>query len=992
MADTVIRITAEDLAKEVLKAVKEELGGITSKLDDLRPTADKAGGGFSGMAMRVAEFTTGMVGAQLVLSGLHSAFTFVASATMGMNASLETSTLRFTTLMGDSDKAKEHVRDLFEIAKKTPFETEPIIQASLKLQTFGGTALNTKDNIILLGDAAAATGAPIDELGFWVGRLYSQLQGGQKFGEAAMRLQELAVMTPQARREMEAMQEAGASADEIFTKFKDNLGNFTGAMALQAGTWEGVVSTFTDTVNIMIADTFKPYFEVIRDLGAQLNGVLDGLSKNTDSVKGSVLATKNAFIEFIEQGLLGTVSATAFLMKEFYATKVVFGDVVQIISLVALGFKTASLAVAELLSLGNNVGPFRDDVKRIKEEMQGLTDSITARGKSLQEDKAAQAEWGKWAENAQEEIKKFTTNLKLHVQTTEDHTAAVKKTGEASANTHIETKKERTEREKLNDIMRESVSSMDTLSGAQIEAIRYYREQTTSVGDTAKILEVYEQQVRQVIAADKEDQAAKESIADSIARVAKETKNLSVTLSEFEELPVNQSRRIASILDGLEGYGKDKAKQLKDALGGPSTMQDIVSSLPSTILRSLEGGGDPLKAGGSLIGQTIGTHLQDSLTKTISNNFSGATGALLGGFASMLPAVGALAGPLVSKLISSFGVSQQEKEGRQVQADFQKQFGTFEQMMQGVGAAYEATGRSAAQARADVQALMDAERRGANAARAAVETINGAFREQQQDAQDLEAAIREYGFSIEELGPAMQRQKLGEQATTIMNQFRLLVGSGIAVGDVTDKMSDKINLYLQEVIKTGQEVPAAMRPMLEKMIENGEIVDENGNKITDLSAAGVNFAETMSGAADRIVKGFNDVLEKIGLIPAAANEAAGRIPRNPFQDWMPPGGYESPEYVGASTGGLVTTTGIEHFAGGGYNGGVDSIRAMLAPDEMVINPGQQRAISALMRNAPAAVSNAMEHKLEALGQTMRGLRNDFQSLPIMMRHALRGTR
>lgn len=992
MAEAVIRVTAEDLAKETLRTVRGEVDGMREGLSNIKPMADMASGGFSGMAQRVAEFAAGIVSAQLVLGALHSAFTFVKDATMGMNASLESTTLRFSTLMGDADKAKSHVRDLFEIAKKTPFETQPIIDASLKLQTFGGDALNTKENILLLGDASAATAAPIDQLGFWVGRLYSQLQGGQKFGEAAMRLQELAVMTPQARREMEAMQAAGKSGEEIFAKFKETLGGFTGAMELQAGTWDGVVSTFTDTVNILIADTFKPYFEVIRDLGKELNNQLDHLSTSADGVKVSVADTKDHFVTFIQEGLLGTVSATAFLMKEFYATKVVFGDVMQVVDLLAMGFKTASLGMAELLSLGNNVGPFKEDVARIKGEMQGLADAITARGKALQEDKKAQGEWDKWAQDARVEVTKFTENLRAHVQVTETHTFAKKKNNDATTDGHTETKKERNEREKLNETMREASSSMDTLTGAQIEAIRYYKEQTTSVSDTAKILGVYEQQVRQVINADKD---ASNDYEDFTKRVAKFNAELKTAISHMkflEELPVNTSRRVPGLLDGVEAYGKEKSKQLAAALGQTSAFEDIAGALPGTILRSLEGGGDALKAGGSMVGQTIGTHIQKSLATSISNNFSGATGALLGGFASMIPAVGALAGPLVSKLIGAFGVSQQEKEGRAVTGDFGKNFQNTGAMVAAVAASYEATGRTATQARADIEAMWAAQKRGAEAAKAAVDKINTAFREQQQDASDLDAAIKEYGFSIGELGPMMQKQKLAEQAGTIMNQFRLLVGSGIDVGLVTDKMSDKINAYVRQVIATGQEVPAAMRPMLEKMVENGELLDENGNKITDLKDAGVNFAETMTDAADRIVKGFNDVLVKIGMIPAAANDAASRVPDNPFKNWMPPNNEYPEPTPGAATGGLVTKYGIEHFAGGGANEGVDSVRAMVAPGEMIINPGQQKAIAMLMRQAPAMASAAVEQKLDAVTRSISALRNDFQSMPIMLRHAWRGAR
>ena len=171
---------------------------------------------------------------------------------VSMTAMLETTQLQFETLMGSADAAREHVADLFEIAKKTPFETEPIIAASKKLRTFGGDALDTKERLIAIGDAAAATGGPIDDLAFWVGRLYSNLQGGQPFGEAALRLQELAVLSPQARQEMERLQKSGASAEEVFAVFEQSLGRFGGAMAKQAETLPGLVATVKDAIKLEI--------------------------------------------------------------------------------------------------------------------------------------------------------------------------------------------------------------------------------------------------------------------------------------------------------------------------------------------------------------------------------------------------------------------------------------------------------------------------------------------------------------------------------------------------------------------------------------------------------------------------------------------------------------------------------------------------------------------------------------------------------------------
>lgn len=197
-------------------------------------------------------------------------FGMAAREAVGMNATLETSTLQFATLMGSADKAQEHVAGLFEFAAKTPFETGPIIAASKHLQVFGGEALNSMDNLTLVGDAAAALGVPFDEAAFWIGRLYSNLQGGQPFGEAAMRLQEMGIMTPQARQELEAMQKAGVAGTEIFAAFQGQLGAFTGAMEDQAGTWVGLTSTIRDQLGLISAQALRPVFDVAKDALAGL--------------------------------------------------------------------------------------------------------------------------------------------------------------------------------------------------------------------------------------------------------------------------------------------------------------------------------------------------------------------------------------------------------------------------------------------------------------------------------------------------------------------------------------------------------------------------------------------------------------------------------------------------------------------------------------------------------------------------------------------------
>jgi hypothetical protein len=306
-----IIVTAEDKASGVLRGVGGALSGIG------RVAVGAALGGIAAVGV---------------------GFGIAGRAAIGMNSTLETSTLQFEPLMGDAERAEEHVASLFEFAAKTPFETEPIIAASKHLQVFGGDALNTMENLTLVGDSAAALGVPFDEAAFWVGRLYSNLEGGQPFGEAAMRLQEMGIMAPQARAELEAMQEAGASGTEIFAAFQGQLGGFTGAMEKQAGTWEGLTSTIKDQLGLLAATALKPFFDLVKTGMASLATWLQ-----SPEVQAGIQSIVTGFTQLIER-------VSAFVV----------GQVVPFVQQhgpqIAGVLKTVGLAFAALSIIGTVVG------------------------------------------------------------------------------------------------------------------------------------------------------------------------------------------------------------------------------------------------------------------------------------------------------------------------------------------------------------------------------------------------------------------------------------------------------------------------------------------------------------------------------------------------------------------------------------------------------------------------------------------------------------
>lgn len=257
---------------------------------------DRASGvlrGISGAAGTVAKVAGGVaLGGIAALAG---GFALAGRSAISMNAQLETSTLQFETLMGDAGRAEEHVKSLFDFAAKTPFETGPIIEASRLMQVFGGDALNTDENLTRIGDTAAAVGAPIDKIGFWVGRAYAAIQGGQPFGEAAASLMDMGAVSPAVIEEMKALQEAGASADEVFAVLQGHMDGFAGAMEKQAGTWEGLKSTIVDNLNMAAATALEPFFELAQ---GGLAKVAEWLS--SPAVTGAIATFAEKFGDIID--------------------------------------------------------------------------------------------------------------------------------------------------------------------------------------------------------------------------------------------------------------------------------------------------------------------------------------------------------------------------------------------------------------------------------------------------------------------------------------------------------------------------------------------------------------------------------------------------------------------------------------------------------------------------------------------------------------------
>ena len=156
----------------------------------------------------------------------------------------------------------------------------------------------------------------------------------------------------------------------------------------------------------------------------------------------------------------------------------------------------------------------------------------------------------------------------------------------------------------------------------------------------------------------------------------------------------------------------------------------------------------------------------------------------------------------------------------------------------------------------------------------------------------MEEAARTYGVAmktvVDEAGNETQvldesllglghaQAKLTDEAGRLAAAWDLLTGEGAHTGAAIRGMTDEAQGFVTQALEMGIALPAAMQPMIEKMIEHGRLTDLNGEKLTDLS--GLTFAEPLAEKFDTLIEKLTALIDKIAG-RGGVTEAIEGIPR-----------------------------------------------------------------------------------------------------------------
>jgi hypothetical protein len=513
----------------------------------------------------------------------------------------------------------------------------------------------------------------------------------------------------------------------------------------------------------------------------------------------------------------------------------------------------------------------------------------------------------------------------------------------------------------------------DTVDGATVESIRYLRDHGAAMSDLATYYGLTAQQADAVARKLDFEATVAKAAAGIHAKLATSIYDTGKALDKLNSIP--DRTRIPTLQAGPNpslprSFGQNFGDMLR-------------TSLPQAINNAIQGGGSILEAAGSTLGgflvseKGFGKQLSGGLTKLFGKGVGDAISALL-------PGIGAMLGPLLDKIGKALkdafgGPSQQEMEGRDAQASFQSRFGSFDEMVNRIGDAYAATGRSREDAQRAVQEMLDAERQGADAVNAAIANLQGTLdaadrlregasrfgpsQSQRNEAVTAASEVYDYMVRLQAQGEYTQEQvnqaylayqqalaDAGDEAAKAWLATQGTVTGGVTA--VTNAMQSQIDTLQKSI---ANEAPEAVKGAIETQVE-GQIAALK----SQMEAQQSGLEELAGASAEDTVQALEDAFD--GL------ELHARI----VYDW-PVGGGVEPNPV--ARGGLVVPGGVQYFDRGGrvlpfLPKGTDTVPAMLTPGEIVINAAQQGRIASALVGGGGTTTVILEADGRTLAELM----------------------
>lgn len=302
-----------------------------------------------------SQFEAGMQQAKKSVDLLSAAFSSLAALGVGAtllqvgknalkaSSDFEQANVQFGVMLGSAEKASKLVNELQEMASKTPFETQDLLDASKTLLNFGTDVREVLPDLQMLGDIAGGNKDKMRSLTL----AFSQMSSaGRLMGQDLLQMinagfNPLQVISEKTGKSMaqlkDEMGEGKISVDMVKQAFRDATsegGRFYGMMDKQSETLEGRISTMNDAYTLLIRSISDAALPAIKQQVVEVTKLIESTNAALTSMKewasvnqSTVYGLQNAAI-----AIAATVAGSVALAK--------------VIPQISAAYKAATTAIA----------------------------------------------------------------------------------------------------------------------------------------------------------------------------------------------------------------------------------------------------------------------------------------------------------------------------------------------------------------------------------------------------------------------------------------------------------------------------------------------------------------------------------------------------------------------------------------------------------------------------------------------------------------------
>ena len=341
------------------------------KLFDLFATLTLDSGGFerglSDAQKRVKAFSENIkagvqtamkIGASVAAAGA-AVGGYVLKTGIGYNQQMDDYTANMQTLLGGVDKAEAKIKELSDMAAKTPFELPTLVDATQTLLAFGVKAEDSTGILKSLGDISLGNASKLETLTRSYGKMSSTgkvtLENVQMMIDAGFN--PLNLIAERNHMTMESLYKAISDGKVPFEeltwaiqKATSEGGQYFNGMETASKTLTGRLSTLKENWSAFLALLTKPAYETLRD--TILPSAIDMVDRltaafNKDGIQG-VLSTVEDELGQISGNIVSKVT-------EYFDSDQAVRDLQNATGKIARLLTSGNIVLSDVLGFGNNL-------------------------------------------------------------------------------------------------------------------------------------------------------------------------------------------------------------------------------------------------------------------------------------------------------------------------------------------------------------------------------------------------------------------------------------------------------------------------------------------------------------------------------------------------------------------------------------------------------------------------------------------------------------